>query len=236
MKLMSIERFNEIKNRFREFYSLIQEVENETRTISEEEEERLEEEINKLIDELAHSDLSQIPVEEYEGLVDFGSEFEGTGANLDFRLIDTSYRSGLPVRLKGCNVIDFDFDKLPYDEDSFDEAFIEAHRDRFWGREEGREIPIDVRKRYYSKDLTLEDLVKYDLFDKVNSDRCDYFAEEVIRYLTPEVLKQIDLELFRTVGISGFDLRKLEEPIDTMEKYDDFKRTIRKKTYNVFNT
>jgi hypothetical protein len=132
MPKLSLERFREIKERVAEIFDLANKIENEEIQVTEEDEEKLESEIEQLIDEIHSSDLSDIPFEEYEGFYDLGFDFSGTGANIDFNII---HEEGWgTVRLKGCNVRNFDFDNQRYDDESFDEEFMSQHPDRFIDR------------------------------------------------------------------------------------------------------
>ena len=106
MPKISLERFREIKERVAEIFDLVNKTENEELQITEEEEKEIDSEIEQLFDEIHSSDLSDIPFEEYEGFYDFGFDFSGTGANIDFNIIHEVDRGA--VRLKGCNVRNFD--------------------------------------------------------------------------------------------------------------------------------
>lgn len=219
MKKMTLERFLEIK----EILSIVPKI------IAEEIEpdEDLEEQVEAIFDELSHSDLSEIPAEAYEGFYDIGVEFEGTGANLDFNIINEEYRGNVPVRVKGCNIKNFKFDTIRYDEDSFDDSFIEEHNLQFWGRTDDLQVPKEVRKRYQNRNLTLEDMLKYDLFDKVDKKRTNYEVRELLEILPEEIISQIDLQLF---NIFKYEFRtKLKgenKQITTLEEYDDVLKQI----------
>ena len=88
MPKMSLERFREIKNRTSELLDLINKIDNEEITLTEDEEQTIQEDFEQLNDEIHSSDLSDIPFEEYEGFHDLDFNFEGTGANIDFNIID----------------------------------------------------------------------------------------------------------------------------------------------------
>ena len=115
MPELSIEEFRSIKARIIEILEFVNEEERTGQDIPEEQAEALEKEMDQIVQRLHGSDLSKIPFEEYEGFPDLGFDFSGTGANLDYALIDTSYRYGNPVRNKGCTVRNFDFKKTSYD-------------------------------------------------------------------------------------------------------------------------
>ena len=101
MPKMSLERFREIKNRTSAFLEIINKVDNEEIMMTDEEEQAIQEEFDQIDAEIHSSDLSEIPFDEYEGFYDLGFDFEGTGANIDFNIMDSSNRYGT-VRLKGC--------------------------------------------------------------------------------------------------------------------------------------
>ena len=112
--------------------------------ISEEELKVLEE----IHDEIEESDLGDIPFEEWDGFIDLGFDFENSNANLDFNLIHEELRGTEEISLKGCNIKNFDFDKIPYDEAySFDEKFMQNHKEHFWGLSKGENLPPDIRKK-----------------------------------------------------------------------------------------
>ena len=139
MPKMSLERFREIKNRTSELLDLINKIDNEEITLTEDEEQTIQEDFEQLNDEIHSSDLSDIPFEEYEGFHDLDFNFEGTGANIDFNIIDSSVRDDT-VRLKGCHVRNFDFDSQSYDDKSFDEEFMRQYQERFLDKD----VPDDV--------------------------------------------------------------------------------------------
>ena len=193
MPKMSIERFREMKARLAELAEMAERINNDELELSEEEEERIGSEITQIADEIHTSDLSDIPFEEYEGFYNFGFDFSGTGANIDFNIITTIVNA--TVRFKGCNVRNFDFDTMSYDEDSFDEEFKRDYPDRFLDES----LPKDVRKRYYDKRLEVSDVLKYELYDKVERDRVPDSTYRFFQKVKPEVANIIDLDLFEII-------------------------------------
>ncbi len=190
MPKLSLERFREIKERVAEIFDLANKIENEEIQVTEEDEEKLESEIEQLIDEIHSSDLSDIPFEEYEGFYDLGFDFSGTGANIDFNII---HEEGWgTVRLKGCNVRNFDFDNQRYDDESFDEEFMSQHPDRFIDRG----LPQEVRQRYYWKRLEIADIIRYDLYDEIENGRASRDAVEFFAKVKPEIARIIEPDLF----------------------------------------
>lgn len=188
MPKLSLERFREIKGRVAELYDLVIKIENEEIQITNEEE--LEREMGQLFDEIHSSDLSDIPFEEYEGFYDLGFDFSGTGANIDFNIINTRLRYDC-VRLKGCNVRNFDFDNQKYDDESFDEEFMQQHPDKFLSRE----LPKEVRERYYWKQLRIADVIRYGLYDEIKNKRVSKETAEFFEKVKPDIAKMIDSDL-----------------------------------------
>ena len=192
MPKMNLERFREIKARTVEIFDLLNKIDNEEINLTEREEQALQEEYENLNAEIHSKDLSEIPFEEYEGFYDIGFDFEGTGANLDFNLIDTSNRYGT-FRLKGCNIRNFDFNEA-YDDKSFDESFMQEHSGNFLNKE----VPEDVKKRFYRKILSIEDVLKYDLYENISQDRLSIKAKEFFEKVPANVAKSLDIEIFST--------------------------------------
>lgn len=128
----------------------------EREDVLEEEEEKINTEFDDLATFIKNSDLSDIPFEEYDGFYDIGFDFEGTGANLDYSIINAEYRSGAITRLKGCNVRNFDFASMQYDDDSFDQDFIDEHSEMFLT---SLIKNTRVRHRYYTGSLDYPDLL-----------------------------------------------------------------------------
>ncbi len=212
MDKMSLTRFREIKEKMAILPKLA------SGEISEDDvTEEMAEEYDALFDELHNSDLSDIPVSEYEGFFDPGVDFEGTGANLDFSIINEEYRDSRPIRVKGCNISNFDFDRIPYDEDSFEEEFVMANRERFWGLD-GQDIPKEVRNRYNNGRLTLSDIITYDLED-IPESKIDYQARKVLKKIPRDILKQADLELIDVLSYH-LDTRINSNGIATLDEYN----------------
>lgn len=181
MPKLSLERFREIKERVAEIFDLANKIEDE---------EKLESEIEQLIDEIHSSDLSDISFEEYEGFYDLGFDFSGTGANIDFNIIH-EVRWGA-VRLKGCNVRNFDFENQRYDEESFDKEFMSQHPDKFIDIE----LPNEVRQRYYRKQLEIADVIRYGLYDEIENGRVSRKTSRFFGKVKPNVARLIDPDLF----------------------------------------
>lgn len=76
MLKLSLARFREIKERIAEIFDLTNKIKNEEIQVTEEDGEKLESEIEQLIDEIHSSDLSDIPFEEYEGFYDLDLTFQ----------------------------------------------------------------------------------------------------------------------------------------------------------------
>lgn len=205
MPKLSLERFREIKERVAEIFDLANKIENEEIQVTEEDGEKLESEIEQLIDEVHSSDLSDIPFEEYEGFYDLGFDFSGTGANIDFSIIhEVGWGT---VRLKGCNVRNFDFENQRYDEESFDEEFMSQHPDRFIDRE----LPKEVKQRYYWKNLGIADVIRYDLYDEIGKGRVDRNTSKIFEKVKPDVARLIDPDLFDISDLQYSIVSSLED-------------------------
>ncbi len=189
MAQLSLEEFRRIKERLSEIAEIVNAIEYGNRELTEEEERVLTEELGTLNTTLHESDLSGIPFEEYEGFVDLGADFSGTGANLDYSLINMEFKYGEPVRAKGCSVRNFDFENLSFDDDSFDDSFKEEHQEYFLSR---KDLPQEVVQRYYNRRLQIRDIIKYDLYDYVNRTPSYSSAELFFEKVTPDVARQID--------------------------------------------
>ena len=201
MPKLSLERFREIKKRTAEIYNLVIKIENEEIELSDEDEEKLELELGQINDELHTCDLSDIPFEEYEGFYDFGFDFSETGANIDFNII---HRESMElIRLKGCNVRNFVFDNQFYDDESFDEDFMSQYPDKFISKE----LPEEVKQRYYYKGLRIEDIIRYDLYDEIDKGRVSINAIKFFDKVKIDVARLIEPELFE---ISNFSYLFLE--------------------------
>ena len=134
----------QVSDKFREYCKFTQELyellveEEKMESMSEEESDKLQENLEKMVETLKSSDLSDIPFEEWENFVLVIQDFdlENTGANIDFNLLTIpSEMNGytIEINLKGCNVRNFNFDKkmFRYTSESFDPEFVEAGDDGY---------------------------------------------------------------------------------------------------------
>lgn len=220
MEKMTIERFREICAFTQSVYAKVKDGTMDDLSITEAE--ALEEELVKSIELLRNSDLSGIPFEEWKDYVVFNEDFnlENTGANIDFNYLTIPEEMGtmrLEVRLKGCNVRNFTFDreKLGYSTESFDEAFVEdamqEHPDAF--PDSGIDDP-EARARYDSKSLTLSDVKRFDLAGKIPLDYLDYKIRNIVHRIGWDKAVEIDdaiLEDEHVVDLLGRAVYKIEE-------------------------
>lgn len=164
---LTLEQFREIKNSMMNLQDLLEQ-NDWTNKI---EVERLAREFSSLQDKLLSSDLSDIPFEEWQGLVLNKEELDlsKTHANIDFSLLDgISYDT---INIQGCNVKGIQ--AIDYDETTFDEEFIKANPEYF----PDKSIPEDVRKKYYDKKLEFSDLIEYPALRRyVNENSFDKFS------------------------------------------------------------
>ena len=208
MSKLSLKRFREIKGRLAEIFELNSKVNNDEINLTEKEVEKIETELVQIDNELHGSDLSDIPFEEYEGFYDFGFDFSGTGANIDFNIIHEEVDE--PVRLKGCNVRNFDFENQKYDEESFDEEFMSQHPDRFIDRG----LPQEVRQRYYLKRLGITDIIRYNLYEEIENGRASRDTVKFFRKVKPDVARLIEPDLI--------DISDLHYPIiSSLKNYEE---------------
>lgn len=198
MPKLSLERFREIKERIAEIFDLVSRFENEKIEIPDEEKEKIESDLEQIMSEIHSSDLSDIAFEEYEGFYDIGFDFSGTGANIDFNIIS---ELGIDtVRLKGCNVRNFDFENQRYDEKSFDENFMSQHPDKFIDSK----LPEEVKKRYYIKNLNISDIIKYNLYNEIENGRISRDTISFFKKVKPDIAKSINPDIFDIFDLSYY--------------------------------
>ena len=227
MEKLKVEEFRAIKQRiqeiFKEFKSYLED-EELSKSLSKEEQERIEErldsaeeEVSKLITSLRNYNLSEISFEEWNGFEWLTNEYnlEGTGANIDFALINT-YDSNGVCRFKGCNVRNFNFESIRYDDDSFDEKFKEEHSEHFLSKEI---TDPEVRTRYYNNNLTIEDVVVWN-FENIPINRFSYNDREIIKRIGLERAKTIDQVLIKKLGYKIYDYLENESLADEMNIQD----------------
>lgn len=224
MEKLKVEEFRAIRREIDEIYSeFIKYVDNEDAidALSEEEYKKMEEkleiaeqEVAKVYERVKGYDLSEIPFEEWDGFIWFFNSYdlEGTGANLDFSKIKTSYYGGIS-RFKGCNIKNFDFENMGYDDDSFDEEFKQAHPEHFLSKDI---TDKEVRARYYGKSLEIIDVVTWKM-ENVPIRRFSYTTREIIEKIGLERAMKIDPILARELGyrlINYLEDDDLTEEID----------------------
>jgi len=128
--------------------------------------------------ELEKYDLSDIPKEEWGGESKSSSyrgilldkrflDLSGTSANIDFSIISLPYFESIS-NIKGCNLSNVDIilqEDVFYSNKTFDDQFINNHKDYFLLRDEFPEISEDefnsLCQRYYSQHLHINDLIAY---------------------------------------------------------------------------
>ena len=227
MEKLKVEEFRAIKQRiqeiFKEFKSYLED-EELSKSLSKQEQERIEErldaaeeEISNLITSLRNYNLSEISFEEWNDFEWLTNEYnlEGTDANLDFALINT-YDSNGVCRFKGCNVRNFNFESIRYDDDSFDEKFKEEHSEHFLSKEI---TDPEVRTRYYNNNLTIEDIVVWN-FENVPIKRFSYNDRVIIERIGLERAKTIDQVLINKLGYKIYDYLEDESLTDEMNIED----------------
>ncbi len=218
MEKINLEEFRRIKAQIADLVARVEALE-EREDITEEEEEKINTEFDDLVISLKNYDLSDIPFEEYEGFYDIGFDFEGTGANLDYSIINTEYRSGAISRLKGCNVRNFDFDSMQYDDDSFDQDFVDEHSEMFLT---SLIKNTRARHRYYTGSLDYPDLLviaNTEGIEKISdyiqgADRC------IGHKKIPGLIRKFGIDVFSKLDFSGID------NLETFNGYQEIARAL----------
>lgn len=211
MEKINLEEFRRIKTQIADLVARAEALE-EREDVTEEEEEKIKTEFDDLVISLKDYDLSDIPFEEYEGFYDIGFKLEGTGANLDYSIINTEYHSGTVTRLKGCNVRNFDFDSMKYDDDSFDQDFIDEHSEMFLT---SLIKDTHARHRYYTDSLDYPDLLVIANTEGIER-ISDYIqgANKCIGYKKlPGLIEKFGIDVFLKLDFSG---------IDNLEEFDGY--------------
>lgn len=110
-------------------------------------------------------DLSLIPASLYDGMIilsdkDGNISFDGTNANLDFRVLDLepldSNVKG-KVSARGCHIENLDFISYYYDRDSFDPGVVP---EEYFGDEEMENV--DLRKQILNGEVVLDKILELD--------------------------------------------------------------------------
>ena len=231
MEKLSIEKFREFCEFTSQIYELLMDQE-KAEAMPEEELDKMQERMDEIFKTLKNSDLSEIPFEEWQNFTLLIQELdlENTGANIDFNLINIPAevkRYGVELKLKGCNVRNFDFDKnaYKYTDASFDEEFvaraIEQNGTLF---PERRITNQDVKERFRLRKLTLKDVKDYSLQDIITIDQLEYTSKNIakkiggldkISEIDDEILGDEDLlDLFSTSISFDKDSNKVEEEYD----------------------
>lgn len=201
MEKLSLQEFQKLKDRleaiYQEILPYLVEDSVDTSELTEEEQNALSEkfegyqkEIDNTAALLKEHDLSEIPFEAWDGFKWMVSNFdlEGTGANIDITKIKI-FDLYAPVKLKGCNVRNFDFENIHFDEESFDPEFIEENIQHFSGR---HITDPEAKKRYYAKKYSLEDVIRYGL-DVPDLSYLSSWDRQIVEKIGLEQAKKIDL-------------------------------------------
>lgn len=203
MEKLSIEKFREFCNLTQKIYELVADEEKQE-AMPEEELDKLQEQLEEMMETLKNSDLSDIPYEEWQNftLITQKLDLENTGANIDFNLIHIPAQVkdyGVELSLKGCNVRNFDFDKksFKYTDASFDEDFvaraIEQNETLF---PERRITNQDVKERLRLRRLTLKDVKEHSLLDIITVDDLEYSSKHIVKKIGGlEKIFEIDDEI-----------------------------------------
>ena len=202
MEKLSIEKFREYCKFTQELYELLVD-EEKMNSMTEEESDKLEEKMEKMIEALRTSDLSDIPFEEWENFVLVIQDFnlENTGANIDFNLLTIPPEMKgytIEINLKGCNVRNFNFDKemFRYTAESFDPEFVEAAI-----AQNGTLFPEskitnqDVKERLRLGRVTLQDIKTYNMQDYITVRDMEYHTRHIVETIGLDNALAIDEEI-----------------------------------------
>lgn len=195
---MELLRFREIRERVREIVDILDALNNEIVQLTDEQADQIAAEYSKLLDEIHNSNLRNIPFEEFRGFYDIGFDFSGTGANIDFDLIDVSHNE-FNLRYQGCTVRNVDLSKVDatrLDDQSFDSDVIEANPEYFAPQ---KITDSAARDRYYRRCLNLSDLQKYDLKD-VDPSRIEDVLKTLVDAIGMYKIFDFDSEIVDLVG------------------------------------
>ena len=198
MHKITLEEFDRLKSEFDELYSLIEE-DNQEGVFADGTRYSEEEVINrmaKINDSLCEYDLSDIPAERFGDMLILAANISdkikglaGTGANIDFSLMEENYENMEWNDVRGCNLINLDFDKIIISDKFVDERVIEEHREYFLERplekDSSKNEAID---RYYSGEMTIEDIIllKDELSDRSKKIKWGYKYDKVVEKLGVE--------------------------------------------------
>ena len=191
-----------------------------------------------LQDRLLSSNLSDIPFEEWQGLVliaDGELDLSKTHANIDFSLLaDNVYDS---INFQGCNVRKIQ--AIDYDENTFDAEFMKTHPEYF----PDNSIPAEVRKLFYDKELEFKYLIEYPALRKYVNEYSFSRAyssssrnlvkaigfENAIRFFdeNPEFVNAIT-----SVNVCGYYNFSAEKPFDKSGTYEEAKQFVYRKIIN----
>lgn len=160
---ITLEEFLNYKNRLiEEFTKISKEAEDlDTSEMSEDEQISMIIEFLKpytpILEELLHHDLSDIPAEEWDGIVvyNYGNlDFSKTNANLDFQKIEIT--SEIPINFKGCKLSNLKFLQAPLIESCFDQEVIDANQQYFLSSIFSQEF----KEKFAKRELLISDLIE----------------------------------------------------------------------------
>ena len=217
MNKISLEKFREMNY---EMLKMIVRSMN-SKCITESEKYKNFEAYTKLLDELLTYDLSEIPFEEWKGLILYKNgvlDLSKTHANIDFSLL--AYIKYTKINLKGCHVKNVQW--IDYDEETFDPEYLKEHPEIYtW-----KYLPKELSARLGENKLNLMDLVRYpNLRKSVNSSLFEKGESSgVISALGFDNTLQLfdECPLF-AVHLSLFKLKK-EDYVD--KTYEEMKNTL----------
>lgn len=172
------------------------------------------------IEELTSFDLSEISFEDWNGITIYAykeeisgmiisADFSETYANLDFSNIEFI---GDNFDFHSCKILNLNDSDIEISKEIFDEDVIDTNSDFFTSEE----LPKDVKERFYSKRLTLNDIITYEEIFLKSKKHMGYpynteQFEKIIDNITYEELKKIDYELLKIIDfkLSKQDIKEI---------------------------
>lgn len=160
---ITLEEFLNYKNRLlEEFAKISEKAENmDTDSLSEEAQISMIMELLKpytpILEELLQHDLSDIPAEEWEGIMIYSFDnldLSKTHANFDFKKIEIS--SDSPINFKGCKVSNLNYLQAPLLEECFDQEVITANHEYFLSSLFTQEF----KEKFANRSLLMTDIVE----------------------------------------------------------------------------
>lgn len=210
-KKMSLNMFNEYKEKMMNLISKTEEYIEQHENDDNFDGQKLEQEMTKqylaLQEELLSYDLSDIPFESWQDLQifsenDYEPDFSKSKANIDFNILDFFGKGNF----KNCTIRNLDKFGEMINEESFDEATIKANPELFLSSN----FAPDFKEKYYSCKLEMDDLK-------------DLNIKQIEELEKKDLKKHFDRKNSSLSTINAFDTLNLKNMIDLYKlSKDDF--------------